>query len=85
MSNARTKRVKLPAPSVPRSEEAIKADYNRAMSELATAEYLSFVYAKNKEQINNALVSLNHELKARNDLTAMEAKNESNPTQQPQA
>lgn len=82
MSNAPKRKFKLSKPLEPRSKEEISKDYTQIMTDLANNSYLHYCYGLHIENCQKNMVSLNQELKARNDLDAKQGK--SNESQQSQ-
>lgn len=68
MANAPKQKFSLPKPPEPREAALIEKEYSSEMTDLATSSYLHFVYGENIKHHNSKLVSLNQELKARQEL-----------------
>jgi len=59
-------------PEVPRAMDEIKKDYQELSAQVANAQYTAFIKAKEVEQLNLRLLSLNQEASERTKLDSQE-------------
>lgn len=58
---------------LPRSLDEIKKEYAELLSKAGNAQYLTYVYSKELEQVNGQLVKINQEAAARQELDKKES------------